>query len=71
MPTASELAIDNTADALTLAQNIFGNGVTVTGATLTGDATQSGTYTGGDATLGDVAPADGHRIDAVSDTMHL
>lgn len=58
MPIASELTIDNTASALTLAQTIFGAGVSVTSATLSGAATQSGTFSGGDATLGDIAVAD-------------
>ncbi|MGB7317244.1 MAG: choice-of-anchor L domain-containing protein [Planktotalea sp.] len=58
MPIASELSIDNTASALTLAQTIFGSGVSVTSATLTGAAMQSGTFSGGDATLGDIAVAD-------------
>lgn len=58
MPIATELAIDTSADALTLATTIFGNGVTVTGATLTGAVGASATYTGADATLGGIAPGD-------------
>ncbi|MGH1576522.1 Hint domain-containing protein [Planktotalea sp.] len=60
MPIASELNIDNTADATTLMQTIFGSGVTITAgtATVSGTALQSATYSGGIATLGDIAPAD-------------
>ncbi len=60
MPIASELTIDNTASATTLMQTIFGSGVTITAGTasLTGAGTQSGTYSGGTATLGEIAPAD-------------
>lgn len=36
MSSASELAIDNTTYALSLAENIFGNGVSGLGATITG-----------------------------------
>ncbi|WP_439142898.1 Hint domain-containing protein [Planktotalea sp.] len=60
MPIASALTIDNTASADTLMQTIFGNGVTiVTGtAAISGVGTQSGTFSGGDATLGDLSVAD-------------
>lgn len=58
MPIATELAIDVTADATTLAQTIFGNGVTIGTATLTGAAGASGTYSGADATLGGIVPGD-------------
>lgn len=58
MPTATELNIDTSADAITLAQTIFGDGTTVTGATLTGATGASATYSGADATLGGIAPGD-------------
>lgn len=58
MPNATELAIDTSADALTLATTIFGNGVTVGTATLTGNVAASATYSGADATLGGIAPGD-------------
>jgi len=58
MPIAIELTIDTSASALTLAQTIFGSGVTVGKATLTGGAGASATYSGGDATLGSIAPGD-------------
>lgn len=58
MATATELSISTGADAITLAQTIFGSGVTVTSATLTGAAGASATYTGADATLGGIAPGD-------------
>jgi hypothetical protein len=58
MPIATELAINTGADALTMAQTIFGSGVTVGTATLTGASGASGTFSGGIATLGSIAPAD-------------
>jgi hypothetical protein len=60
MPIASDLTIDNTASADTLMQTIFGSGVTITAgtATVSGVDVQSGTYSGGDATLGALSPAD-------------
>jgi Ca2+-binding RTX toxin-like protein len=58
MPIATELAIDTTADATTLAQTIFGSGTVVTSATLTGATGASATYSGADVTLGGIAPGD-------------
>ena len=60
MPIASDLSIVNTADATTLMQTIFGNGVTIAAgtATISGAGVQSGTYSSGDVTLGDLSPAD-------------
>lgn len=60
MPIASALSINTAATADTLMQTIFGNGVTITAGTasVTGVAGQSATYSGGDATLGDIAPGD-------------
>ena len=58
MPNATELAINTAATALDLATTIFGNGVTVGTATLTGNVAASATYSGADATLGAIAPAD-------------
>ncbi|MGH1576482.1 choice-of-anchor L domain-containing protein [Planktotalea sp.] len=58
MPIAAELTIDNTATALDLAQNIFGSGVVVNSATITGDGLQSGIYSGADVTLGDLSVSD-------------
>jgi hypothetical protein len=60
MPIASALTIVNTASADTLMQTILGNGVTIVdgSASISGAGTQSGTYSGGDATLGDISPAD-------------
>ena len=41
-------------------ETIFGDGVTITDgtATISGVDVQSGTYSGGDATLGEIAPGD-------------
>lgn len=73
MPIASELAIVNTASADTLMQTIFGNGVTITSgtATISGVGVQSGTYSGGDATLGDIAPADTGIILSTGDVANF
>lgn len=58
MPNATELAINTGANAQTLAQTIFGNGVTVGTATLTGATGASGTFSGATTTLGSIAPSD-------------
>jgi len=59
MVTASELSIETVrkgASAREMAEEIFGNGVTVTGATYYGDSDSAGIYTGGDATSPGVTP---------------
>lgn len=61
MVAASELDIDTVREgttALDMAQEIFGNGVTVTGATYFGDNDSAGTYSGGDSTSPGVVPGD-------------
>lgn len=58
MPTATELPIDTTATAMEMAQEIFGSGVTVVGATYFGDDLSSGIYTDGDAVAPGVTPGD-------------
>ncbi|WP_027243986.1 choice-of-anchor L domain-containing protein [Leisingera daeponensis] len=58
MATATELSIDTTASALQMAEEIFGDGVTVTSAAYSGDALSSGIYSGADTTTPGVAPAD-------------
>lgn len=58
MVAASELPIDTSATALEMAQEIFGDGVTVTGASFSGDNDSSGIYTGGDAIAPGVTPGD-------------
>jgi len=58
MPIATELSIDTTVDATTLANTLFGSGISVGSATITGTAGAYGTFTGADATLGEIAPAD-------------
>ena len=45
MPIASELNVNTAATAMDMANMIFGQGVTVTSATYTGDPLSSGTYT--------------------------
>lgn len=61
MVDASELEIQTVREginALDLAQTIFGDGVTVTGATYFGDIDSAGIYTGGDTTSPGVTPGD-------------
>ncbi|KIC19534.1 choice-of-anchor L domain-containing protein [Leisingera sp. ANG-DT] len=58
MATATELNIDSTATAIQMAEEIFGDGVTVTSASYSGDALSSGIYSGADTTTPGVAPAD-------------
>ena len=58
MVAASELPIDTGATAVEMAQNIFGSGVVVTGATFSGDNDSSGIYTNGDTVAPGVTPGD-------------
>ena len=61
MVAASELPINTVREgttALDMANAIFGNGVTVTGATYTGDIDSAGTYSGGDSISSGVTPGD-------------
>ncbi len=61
MVAASELDIDTVREgttALDMAQEMFGAGVTVTGATYYGDTDSAGTYSGGDTTSPGVVPGD-------------
>lgn len=58
MATASELSMNKNASAMDMAQTIFGDGVTVTGASYSGSSYSSATYTGGDTTTPGVTPGD-------------
>lgn len=58
MVAGTELPIDRGATATQMAQEIFGDGVTVVGASYTGDRDSSGIYTNGDAIAPDVTPSD-------------
>jgi hypothetical protein len=58
MVAASELPIDTGASATDMANEIFGDGVTVINASYTGDNRSSGTYSDGDAVSGEVTPGD-------------
>ena len=58
MVAASKLPVNTGASALQMAQNIFGPGVIVTGASYTGASTSSGIYTNGNATSPGVVPGD-------------
>jgi Hint domain len=58
MVAASELSISQNASDLQMAQEIFGDGVTVISANYSGDNRSSGIYTGGDSTSPGVVPGD-------------
>ncbi len=58
MVAASELSIDTGASAMEMAQTIFGDGVTVVGASFSGDNRSSGIFSGGDTTSPGVTPSD-------------
>lgn len=58
MVAASELAIDTGANATAMAQEIFGDGVTVVSASYSGDNRSSGIYSGGETTSPGVTPGD-------------
>ncbi len=58
MATASELNMNKNASALDMAQTIFGDGVTVTGASYSGSSYSSATYWGGDSITPGVTPGD-------------
>ena len=61
MVTASELPINTVREgttALDMANAIFGNGVTVSGATYSGDIDSAGTYSGGDSLSPGATPGD-------------
>jgi len=58
MVTASELSINESANATQMAQEIFGDGVTVVSASYSGDNRSSGIYSDGDTTSPGVTPGD-------------
>lgn len=58
MVTASALPIDTTATAMDMAQAMFGNGISILGASYTGAAGASGIYSNGDAVAPDLTPSD-------------
>ncbi len=58
MPRAVELDLNMGASAVEMANEIFGDGVTVDSATYYGDNDSSGIYTGADTTSAGVAPSD-------------
>lgn len=58
MPTTANLPINTTATAMQMAQTIFGPGVTVVGASYTGDPRSSGIYSDGDAISPELTPGD-------------
>lgn len=58
MVNATRLPVDGRASATQMAQTIFGDGVTVVGASYTGDRNSSGIYTNGDSVSPGVTPGD-------------
>src|SRR6056297_4146639 len=58
MVSGVEIPIDRGASATEMAETIFGDGVTVIGASYTGDRDSSGIYTDGDAISPGVTPGD-------------
>lgn len=58
MATASELTINTSATALDMAQAMFGNGITVLGASYTGATSASGIYSNGDSIAPTLTPSD-------------
>lgn len=58
MPTASELPIDTSANAMQMADAIFGSGVQVMGASYSGHAESGGIYSDGDAVSPNGTPSD-------------
>lgn len=58
MATGSELGYNRNASAIAMAEEIFGDGVTVNGATYTGDNNSSAIYSRGDERSPDVTPSD-------------
>ncbi|MGB8814075.1 MAG: choice-of-anchor L domain-containing protein, partial [Paracoccaceae bacterium] len=58
MAIATELAINTTATALDMANEMFGAGIQIVNATYSGDSVSSGIYSGADTTIPGVAPSD-------------
>ena len=58
MVAASELNVIESSSATAMANEIFGDGVTVVGASYSGWSNSSGIYTGGDSTSPGVVPGD-------------
>ncbi|MCF2871672.1 Hint domain-containing protein [Octadecabacter sp. G9-8] len=58
MVAGNELTYNTNASAIQMANTIFGDGVSVTGATYSGSGYSSGIYSNGDAIAGNVTPSD-------------
>ena len=58
MATASKLPVDSSASAIEMAQTVFGDGVSIIGASYTGDSRASGIYSDGDTVAPGVTPSD-------------
>jgi hypothetical protein len=71
MVTATRLPVDTRASATEMAQAIFGDGVTVVGASYTGDRDSSGIYSNGDTVSPGVTPGDTGVILSTGDAIDL
>ena len=71
MVTATRLPVDTRASATEMAQTIFGDGVTVVGASYTGDRDASGVYSNGDSVSPGVTPGDNGVILSTGDAVDL
>jgi len=58
MATAQQLAINTSATAIDMANEIFGSGITIHSASFAGDAVQSGIYSGATTTIPGISPTD-------------
>jgi hypothetical protein len=58
MVSASKLPVQTQVDAMTMADAMFGQGITVVNATYTGDPVSAGIYSNGDTVAPDLTPSD-------------
>lgn len=58
MATAQQLAIDTSATAMDMATEMFGSGITIVSASYSGDAVQSGVYSGALTSIPGISPTD-------------
>ncbi|WP_298259124.1 Hint domain-containing protein [uncultured Litoreibacter sp.] len=71
MVAASELPIDESASAVQMANEIFGNGATVVGASYSGWSQSSGIYTNGDSVAPGATPSDSGVILSTGRASHF
>lgn len=71
MTVASKLPVDTTADAMKMADAMFGIGITVQSASYNGAASASGIYSNGDAVAPDLTPSDTGVILSTGNASHV